>query len=76
MKSLSLSARFSRMALLALLPCALSGCLIGTVVGTALDVGVEVVKVPFKVGKGVYDAVSDHSERTPGRDLPQDRPRD
>lgn len=37
----------------------LSGCVVGAVVGTAVDVGVEVVKIPFKVGKGVYDAVKD-----------------
>ena len=37
----------------------LSGCIVGTVVGAAVDVGVEVVKVPFKVGKGIYDVVKD-----------------
>ena len=37
----------------------LSGCIVGTVVGTAVDVGVEVVMVPFKVGKGIYDVVKD-----------------
>ena len=44
-----------------LLACAaaLSGCVVGTVVGAAVDVGVEVVKIPFKVGKGVYDVLSD-----------------
>jgi hypothetical protein len=26
---------------------------------TAVDVGVEVLKVPFKVGKGIYDVVKD-----------------
>ncbi|NML24836.1 NF038104 family lipoprotein [Zoogloea dura] len=40
----------------------LSGCVVGAVVGTAVDVGVEVVKIPFKVGKGVYDAVKDDDE--------------
>lgn len=40
----------------------LNGCIVSTVVGTVVDVGVEVVKVPFKVGKGVYDAVSDDDE--------------
>ncbi|MDD3354194.1 NF038104 family lipoprotein [Zoogloea sp.] len=40
----------------------LSGCVVGAVVGTAVDVGVEVVKVPFKVGKGIYDAVSDDED--------------
>ena len=40
------------------LPCGLSGCF-GAIVGAAVDVGVEVVKIPFKVGKGVYDVVTD-----------------
>lgn len=39
----------------------LTGC-IGTVVGSAVDVAVEVVKVPFKVGGAVVDAVSDDDE--------------
>lgn len=46
----------------ALICLSLSGCIVSTVVGTVVDVGVEVVKVPFKVGKGVYDAVSDDDE--------------
>jgi len=39
----------------------LSGC-IGTVVGTAADVVIEVAKVPFKVGGAIVDAVSDDDE--------------
>lgn len=35
----------------------LNGC-IGTIVGTAADVAIEVVKVPFKVGGAVIDVVS------------------
>jgi len=38
-----------------------SGCL-GAIVGTAADVAVEVVKVPFKVGSAVVDAVSSDDE--------------
>lgn len=34
----------------------LPGCVVGS---TAADVGVEVLKVPFKVGKGIYDVVKD-----------------
>lgn len=34
-----------------------SSCALGTVVGTATDVAVEVVKVPFKVGGAIVDAV-------------------
>jgi len=38
-----------------------SGCL-GTIVGTAADVAIEVVKVPFKAGAAVVDAVSSGDE--------------
>ncbi len=40
----------------------LQGCLIGTVVGAAADVAIEVVKVPFKVAGAVVDVVSDSDE--------------
>ncbi|WP_079435642.1 NF038104 family lipoprotein [Zoogloea sp. LCSB751] len=48
--------------LLAVACLSLGGCVVGTVVGAAVDVGVEVVKVPFKVGKGIYDVVKDDPE--------------
>jgi hypothetical protein len=48
--------------LLVLASLSLGGCVVGTVVGAAVDVGVEVVKVPFKVGKGIYDVVKDDPE--------------
>jgi len=35
----------------------LSGC-IATAVSTVVDVGVEVIKVPFKVGGAIYDGVT------------------
>ncbi len=35
----------------------LSGC-ISTIVGTAVDVTIEVAKVPFKVGKAVVDVAT------------------
>lgn len=35
----------------------LSAC-VGTIVGTAVDVAIEVVKVPFKVGGAVVDVVT------------------
>lgn len=38
-----------------------SGC-IGTVVGTATDVVIEVAKVPFKVGGAVIDVATDDDE--------------
>jgi len=37
----------------------LQGCMVATVVGTAADVGIEVAKVPFKVGGAVYDLATD-----------------
>lgn len=51
--------RSIRVGLLVAVSLSLSGCIVGTVVGAAVDVGVEVVKVPFKVGKGIYDVVKD-----------------
>ena len=39
----------------------LPGC-VGTVVETVADVAIEVVKVPFKVGGAVVDAVSGDDE--------------
>jgi|GEM_PF-2073985 len=50
------------LALLAAVTLGLSGCVVGTVVGAAVDVGVEVVKVPFKVGKGIYDVMKDDED--------------
>ncbi len=46
-----------------LLVCALfcSGC-ISTIVGTATDVAIEVVKVPFKAGAAVADAFGSGGE--------------
>lgn len=38
-----------------------SGCL-GTVVGTAVDVTLEVAKVPFKVAGAVVDVVTDDED--------------
>jgi len=35
----------------------LTGC-VGTVIGTAADVAIEVAKVPFKVGGAIVDTVS------------------
>lgn len=50
-----------RMLCILALPISLSGCL-GTIVGTAVDVGIEVVKIPFKVGKAVVDVATDDSD--------------
>lgn len=53
-----------RIALLALwLP--VSGCA-GVIVGTAVDVGIEVVKIPFKIGGAVIDVVTDDDEAEEG----------
>jgi hypothetical protein len=50
-----------RLAFAALLCISLSGC-IGAIVGTVVDVGIEVAKVPFKVGKAVVDVATDDDE--------------
>lgn len=57
-----------RAGLLAACAVSLSGCVVGTVVGAVVDVGVEVVKVPFKVGKGIYDVVKDDETPQPKKD--------
>lgn len=50
--------------LLAVLCCCafLQGCL-GMIVGNAVDVGIEVVKIPFKVGKAAVDVVTDDDDK-------------
>jgi hypothetical protein len=53
--------------LLPVLLFALSGCL-ATAVSTAVDVGIEVVKVPFKVGGAIYDGVTGDDEETSDKD--------
>ena len=40
---------------------ALSGCL-GFIVGNAIALGIEVVKVPFKVTKAAVDVITDDDE--------------
>ena len=47
--------------LLTIMPFALSGCL-GFIVGNAVDFGMEVVKVPFKVTKAAVDVITDDDE--------------
>lgn len=47
--------------LLTILPFALSGYL-GFIVGNAVDLGIEVVKVPFKVTKAAVDVITDDDE--------------
>jgi hypothetical protein len=44
-----------------LLSLSLQGC-VGLIVGTAVDVAVEVVKVPFKVGGAIVDVATDDDE--------------
>jgi hypothetical protein len=48
--------------LLAIMPFALSGCL-GFIVGSAVDVGIAVAKVPFKVTKAAIDVITDDSDK-------------
>ena len=47
--------------LLTILPFTLSGCL-GFIVGNAVDLGIEVVKVPFKATKAAVDVITDDDE--------------
>lgn len=44
-----------------LLLTSLSGC-VSTIIGTAVDVTIEVAKVPFKVGGAVVDVVSGNDD--------------
>ena len=48
--------------LLLLVLFSLNSCLVGSVVGTAVDVTTEVVKVPFKVAGAVVDGVTGSDE--------------
>ena len=50
----------------------LSAC-VGTVVGTAADVAIEVVKVPFKVGGAIIDGVSGDDEEEKKEEVQQDK---
>jgi len=43
--------------MLVLVICLLNGC-IGSVIGAAVDVTTEVIKVPFKVGGAIVDGVT------------------
>jgi len=45
----------------------LSGC-IATAVSTVVDVGVEVIKVPFKVGGAIYDGVTGDDDEEADKD--------
>lgn len=57
----SLALQSLRTLALAVTMLGLSGCL-GTVVGTAVDVTLEVAKVPFKVAGAVVDVVTDDED--------------
>jgi hypothetical protein len=50
---------------------ALNGC-VAAVVGTAVDVAIEVVKVPFKVGGAVVDVISDGDGEDEDEEEPED----
>jgi hypothetical protein len=49
----------------------LSAC-IGTVVGVVVDTAIEVVKVPFKVGRAVIDVATPDKKKSKGSDSEQD----
>ena len=46
---------------LAIVSTTLSGCL-GFIVGNAIDAGIEVAKVPFKVTKAAVDGITDDDD--------------
>ncbi len=43
--------------------CVLQGCIVASVVSTAVDVGTEVVKVPIEAGKAVYNAATGDKDK-------------
>ena len=51
-----------KIVILSALCLSLQACVVGMVVGAVVDVGVEVVKVPFKIGKAVYDVTTDDDD--------------
>jgi hypothetical protein len=53
--------KISLIIVLTMIPFALSGCL-GFIVGNAVDLGIEVVKVPFKVTKAAVDVITDDND--------------
>jgi len=52
----------SKLSLLLVLCLCLQGCL-GTIVGQTVDVAIEVVKVPFKVGAAVIDVIDGDDDK-------------
>ena len=46
--------------------CGLLSACIGTVVGVVVDTAIEVVKVPFKVGRAVIDVASSDDKKSKG----------
>jgi hypothetical protein len=53
--------KISLIIVLTMMPFGLSGCL-GFIVGNAVDLGIEVVKVPFKVTKAAVDVITDDDD--------------
>lgn len=49
----------------------LQGCL-GTIVGATVDVAIEVVKIPFKVGGAVIDGVRGDGSKKEEKSTPDD----
>ena len=41
----------------------IQGCVVATVAGTAVGAGIEVAKIPFKVGGAVYDVATDGDDK-------------
>ncbi len=54
--------QLSRVVIMFMLSLSLSGCL-GLIVGSAIDIGLEVAKVPFKVAKAAVNVVSSDDDK-------------
>jgi uncharacterized membrane protein len=61
----------NKLLLLCVMLLALNGC-VAAVVGTAVGVAIEVVKVPFKVGGAVVDVISDGDGEDEDEEEPED----
>jgi hypothetical protein len=54
---MNLTGRWKLLLFILATPFALQGC-VGTLVGAVVDTTIEVVKIPFKVGKAAVDVVA------------------
>ncbi|MES2206482.1 MAG: NF038104 family lipoprotein [Pseudomonadota bacterium] len=57
-----LKCRWKCMIFILIAPFTLQGC-VGTLVGAVVDTTIEVVKIPFKVGKAAVDVVTGDDDK-------------